>query len=172
MTKQFLPHPSSKLPGSLKGEALPRSSATKGSRTKTYVTGWIVVVSALICATILLLSLGGISMQKPKTVEIDQSHAGSTVLLQLKDQLQISLEGNPTTGYTWEVAQIDNKILKLNGEPEFQPANALAGSGGKMILNFDTVGAGTTTLKLIYHRVFEPNVAPLNTYQVTVTVNK
>jgi len=46
------------------------------------------------------------------------------------------------------------------------------GSGGKVTLQFEAAGTGQTPLKLVYHRPFETGIAPLKTFEVTVTVEK
>jgi inhibitor of cysteine peptidase len=106
----------------------------------------------------------------PQTVTVREPQAGSQVTLRTGDTLQVALEANPTTGYTWVVAQADPAILQLAGDPEFQPASELMGAGGTTTYRFTTVGAGETTLQLVYARVVEPTFAPLKTYTVAVAV--
>jgi inhibitor of cysteine peptidase len=98
--------------------------------------------------------------------------AGSTVHLRQGDALEISLDGNPTTGYTWEVAPDAGALLVQQGNPEFKADSSALGSGGIMTLRFKADHQGTTDLKLIYHRTFEPNVPPLRTFEVKVIVDK
>ncbi len=103
-------------------------------------------------------------------VALTVKDAGSTVHVKQGGTVQIALEGNPTTGYTWEVAPGSGAGLTQQGEPEFKADSSALGSGGIMTLRFKAAEAGTTTLKLIYHRTFEPSVAPLNTFEVTIVV--
>ena len=85
--------------------------------------------------------------------------------------LVVTLEGNPTTGYSWEVAgPLDEQVLRQAGEPEFQQESDLVGAGGVQILRFEAVNAGKMTLKLIYHRPWEKDVEPLETYSIQVVV--
>jgi inhibitor of cysteine peptidase len=84
--------------------------------------------------------------------------------------LVIALEGNPTTGYTWETAPDSSDVVALQGEPQFKADTSALGSGGTMTLQFKAVKQGTAPLKLIYHRTFEPGVAPLQSFDVTVVV--
>lgn len=72
----------------------------------------------------------------------------------------IVLDSNPSTGYSWEVAEIDEKILRQVGKSEFRQESGLLGAPGKQILRFEAVAAGYTTLKLIYHRPWEKGVEP------------
>lgn len=98
--------------------------------------------------------------------------ANSTVNLSPGDVLEIALEGNPTTGYTWQVAADAQALLVQQGEPEFKPDSTLLGSGGLVTLRFQAVQQGTADLKLIYHRIFEPDVLPLRTFDITIVVRK
>jgi inhibitor of cysteine peptidase len=105
-------------------------------------------------------------------VLIGSESAGSTVELKTGQVLVISLPSNPTTGYSWHVAQIDESILKQVGEVEFVQAagdEQLVGAGGVEKLSFETVASGTTTLTLTYDRVWE-DIPPEQTFTVTILV--
>jgi inhibitor of cysteine peptidase len=106
---------------------------------------------------------------KPATLTIDDND--KTVSAKVGGQITIELEGNPSTGYTWEEKDVDTSILKQEGEVEFKSSNpGLIGSGGTMTLTFKAVKAGTTALNLIYHRPWETDVKPESTFSVTVVV--
>ena len=139
-------------------------------KSNPHLHKWVWAGFSVICLVLLLLVLGEVTMPKPKTIEIGQAQANSLIELKTGDQLQLSLEGNLTTGYNWEVAELDTNILKLSGEPQFQADSSALGSGGKVVFRFDTVNPGKTPLKLIYHRPFEKDTAPLRTYEVTVVL--
>jgi len=81
----------------------------------------------------------------------------------------ISLEGNPTTGYTWEVAEMDGGVLRQVGESEFEPESDAIGSGGVQILRFEPVNNGQTDLELVYHRSWEDK-EPVETFSIQVVV--
>jgi len=46
----------------------------------------------------------------------------------------------------------------------------LVGLGGQVRFIFNATKAGSTTLELVYHRPWETNVAPLQTFTIQVTV--
>jgi inhibitor of cysteine peptidase len=84
----------------------------------------------------------------------------------------ITLEANPTTGYTWEVTEpLDEQVLRQVGEIAFVPESELLGAPGVQIVTFGAVGAGEATIKLVYHRPWETDVEPLDTFTVPVTVS-
>ena len=106
-----------------------------------------------------------------KTLTLHQSDAGTTVALNPGDTLTVILEGNPTTGYRWEVASFDGAILEPQGEPEYEQAHTdRVGVGGEFTLQIRAQGTGTTSLDLIYHRPWEKDIAPLKTFAVNVEV--
>ena len=104
------------------------------------------------------------------TVELTQADSGKSVEVAKGATLAITLEANPTTGYTWEVASGDESILKLAGEPDYKADSDALGAGGMMTLKFQAEAAGTTSLKLVYHRPWEKDQEPEETFEVAVTV--
>jgi inhibitor of cysteine peptidase len=121
------------------------------------------VVVAL-AGALILAACGAGSMQ------LHEQDAGRTIPMRQSDRLEVALLGNPTTGYTWEQAGGDDAVLRSAGEPAFQPASSAVGSGGVITFVFVASNPGQTTLTLVYHRAFEPNVPPLKTFQVGVIV--
>ncbi|GEM_PF-358786 len=110
------------------------------------------------------------SSATPSAVTLTQDDDGKAVELAQGQMLAIALEANPTTGYTWEVAAGDAQIIKLEGEPDYRAESDAIGAGGLMTLKFRAVGVGTTDLKLVYHRPWEKDQEPAETFEVTVTV--
>jgi inhibitor of cysteine peptidase len=96
--------------------------------------------------------------------------AGQTIEMNIGDTLSVELEGNPSTGYTWEVAEMNASVLKQIGETEFETDSELVGSGGVLILRFEAIGSGQTPLKLVYHRPWEQDAPPEETFEVSIIV--
>jgi inhibitor of cysteine peptidase len=124
----------------------------------------------LFAGLIICLTLAACGAMGTDPITITQKDAGTTIHVKQGSLLNVTLEGNPTTGYTWEVAPGGSGVLEQQGEPAFQADSSALGSGGMMTLQFRAAQTGTTNLKLIYHRTFEPNIAPLNTFEVTIVV--
>jgi predicted secreted protein len=82
----------------------------------------------------------------------------------------IHLKGQRSTGYTWVVDEVDDSILIPDGEPQYAAPGNLRGAEEAVVWKFKSVGAGTTTLKLIYIRTFEKSQPPLKTFEVAVEV--
>ena len=124
---------------------------------------------ALLSVFILLASCGSPAASVTRLTAKD---AGSTVNVKVGSTLEIALEGNPTTGYTWEIAPESGTLLSPQGDPEFKSASSALGSGGIVTLRFKAMQPGNMKLKLIYHRTFEPGVAPLQSYEIGLVVGK
>ncbi len=119
---------------------------------------------------VILLPLSACGPSGSKTRILTANDAGKTVELNTGDTLAVELEGNPTTGYVWEVEAVDSAVLKQTGESEFKPESDSTGAGGVEILRFEAVASGQTALKLVYHRPWEEDVSPEETFEVTIVV--
>ncbi len=104
------------------------------------------------------------------TVTITEQDAGKTVELKTGDTLIVTLEGNMTTGFSWIPATQNPVLLKQVGDVAVTPVSNALGAPGKIVLNFKATQTGQTTLHLDYKRSWEENVAPVKTFEVTVTV--
>ncbi len=109
---------------------------------------------------------------QPSTVArvLSEQDEGSVVHLQMGDTLVVTLAGNPSTGYTWEVMPADQAVVSLQGEPEFKAESDLLGAAGKISLKFKAVAEGQQALTLAYRRPVEKDVAPEKTVTFTVVV--
>ena len=103
-----------------------------------------------------------------QTVKVSETDAGAEFTLKIGDELQVTLAGNPTTGYIWTTAEIDEAVLEQVGDPEFDPDTDLLGSPGVVTITYKAVGAGSTTLELEYGRVADTN--PERTMSISVVV--
>lgn len=128
--------------------------------------------SYFMLSVLLVAALASGAQPRPAVTRLVAKDAGSTVTLRVGDALDVVLEGNPTTGYTWEMAPGAGSLLKQEGEPEFKPHSRAIGSGGVFTLRFKAIRQGEAQLKLIYHRTFEPNVPPLPAFEVRLVVRK
>jgi inhibitor of cysteine peptidase len=104
------------------------------------------------------------------TMELTEWDSGHAVELRLGERLAVSLEGNPTLGYRWEVEANDPALLQPNGTPQFTAAGGVPGGGGRFTLKFTAISAGQTDLRLRYRRTFDKVAPPAKRFQVSVTV--
>jgi inhibitor of cysteine peptidase len=134
--------------------------------SRSTLLGIIVLVGLLVLAGAAVLLI------RSEPLVITEADAGETIELNVGQEFAVTLEGNITTGYTWEMVAIDGALVEQVGEPEFESESDLVGAGGKITLNFKTISSGNQTLQLVYHRPWEVDVAPLNTFAVTLVVEE
>jgi inhibitor of cysteine peptidase len=108
-------------------------------------------------------------------VALDATADGTTQQLKMGEVLSISLESNPSTGYSWFATISNPAVLVQMGDPVYQEAASnsstpVLGAAGTQIFYFQAAGSGTSTLTLDYKRSFETNVAPEKTFSMTVEV--
>lgn len=83
----------------------------------------------------------------------------------------ITLEANPTTGYSWALAQpLDESVLQVVQHTYQRGGPAMPGAGGNDVWTFEPLCAGFTTIALKYRRPWEPDdpTARQATYYVSV----
>ena len=136
---------------------------------KGYVP-FLIVASVLVLVVPACGPLGGGESGAPKELKLTGAEAGKTVEVAQGGVVEVTLKGNPTTGYMWEVGSLDDKVLKPEGEPGFKADSDADGAPGMITLKFKAEGAGKTDLKLVYHRPWETEEPPAQTFNVTVTV--
>ncbi len=128
----------------------------------------VILASSVLLLAASLWGCGGSNQEKSLGSQDD----GREVTLQVGQTLAISLEANPTTGYTWQVLEMDTNILQPLGDTQFKQApgsEGLTGAGGVETLRFEALAAGQTPLTLGYMRPWE-SVPPLKTFSVQVIV--
>jgi inhibitor of cysteine peptidase len=92
------------------------------------------------------------------------------VSLKTGTTFSIYLEGNPTTGYNWQVKDYNHKIIEQTGKEHYKSEGNKIGSGGHYTFNFKTVSSGETKLALVYLRPWEKDTPPIETYEIYLTV--
>ncbi len=105
-----------------------------------------------------------------KVVKVDDSMNGQTITVNAGDTFKVSLVGNPTTGYNWYAANLDETILSQSGEADFKADSSAIGAGGIITNTFKAEATGTTTLTLEYKRAWETDVEPIQVFTITVVV--
>lgn len=106
----------------------------------------------------------------PQTVRLTEADNGTQVNLNVGDTLEISLPGNPSTGYSWQPEFDPWPFLQLLGQPRFQAEGTGLGAGGRVTLGYQAAQSGEVDLSLRYVRpLAAPNPAAQE-FDVTVTV--
>ncbi|HVN53865.1 MAG TPA: protease inhibitor I42 family protein [Anaerolineaceae bacterium] len=96
--------------------------------------------------------------------------AGKSIHLEIGQTFTVTLEGNPSTGYSWDMSPVDKPILSEVGDPVSAPKSNLPGAPAMLTLTFRADANGAQQLMLIYHRPWEKDVPPVNSFDVNVIV--
>jgi|YNPNPStandDraft_1061719.scaffolds.fasta_scaffold252993_1 inhibitor of cysteine peptidase len=117
---------------------------------------------------IIALVLGRCNSQEER-IALSKADHGREVRLRPGQEIILCLEGNPTTGFTWEVAELDSAAIAQMKEMEFTPHSNLVGAPGTFTFRFKALRRGAATLRLVYRRPWE-RVAPADTFSVRIVV--
>ena len=112
-----------------------------------------------------------------KDVSVTQTDSGSSVTVPNKGTLQVSLYGNPSTGFAWVVVDDAGGILKQLGDPVVAAVKPDASGSGPVVgmterqtFQFDAAKTGTGELSMEYKRAWETTVPAAETFTLDVTV--
>ncbi len=109
--------------------------------------------------------------RRTQTIRVDQAARGQTLGLTAGAKLTLTLPSNITTGYSWEVVEIDRSVLEQTAHAYVPPEGDRVGAGGVETWEFAARKAGTTPLRLEYRRSWEArSVEPADRFQITVNV--
>lgn len=106
-------------------------------------------------------------------VRLGPADSGKPVALEVGQQMQVALPGNPSTGYNWVVVSVDQSVLEpAEKGSTFKQGGApgVVGAGGVVTWTFTANSAGTTNLVLGYKRPWETTATPTQTWSAPVTV--
>ncbi|MCZ7392757.1 MAG: protease inhibitor I42 family protein [Candidatus Methanoperedens sp.] len=109
-------------------------------------------------------------------INLNIDYNGRQMELTKGQTLNVTLEANPSTGYSWEVVELNKNIIHQIGEAEYQQISnftsehPMVGAPVMQTFQFEVINTGQTTLKLVYRRSWEKDVAPLNNFSIDLAV--
>ena len=126
-----------------------------------------------ICIVSLVIAASGCAAQKEVVLSLE---GNENITLRKNQILQIELQSNPTTGYSWAVLSTDtNQVIQQLGEPSYEAGTeakkGLVGAGGIEIYRFQAMKEGKAILVFQYSRPWEKDVEPAKRYVVQVTIS-
>jgi inhibitor of cysteine peptidase len=140
------------------------------STSKLFDTKTLDMRASFVAFLIAVVLLSVPSCRPGGEVTVGEAENGSRVTLEVGQILVLILASNPTTGYQWEITELDQAIVEETDHEYQADQPTLAGSGGKEIWRFQAQASGTTTLSLEYRRPWEENVEPIETFGIEVEV--
>lgn len=110
------------------------------------------------------------------TTSTDSNNMNNIINVQItskQNNFTVTLNANPTTGYTWKIIKYDNFLLKLISTQYIVPNTNLIGAGGHMVFTFGIQKTikkipANTIMTFTYSRSWEHNGDQTNK---TITIN-
>jgi inhibitor of cysteine peptidase len=126
----------------------------------------LVFLLALCCP--LLGSLAGAAESKPL---IFKEQSDKTVVeAKVGQSFSVELVSNPTTGYDWHVANLDNGMLSLAKQEFRAPTTQLEGAPGVAVWRLTPLAVGSTRFQLAYYRVWEGPGTAIKLYTLELRI--
>ena len=105
------------------------------------------------------------------TVQLHQADNGHRISANVGDELIISLIENPTTGYRWDVEQLDGDLVELLPDIENDaPLSDTIGSANVRQMCFRVRQSGQTTLALKQWRAWEGERSIVERYHIILSI--
>ncbi len=135
------------------------------------VERFYVISALLLCVLAVTCGRADAGGAGEKTVTLGDEDGGGSVCLAPGDVLVVRLEAQLGTGYGWQVAKNDRKLLRQHGDPELEsPGRGRPGAKERQVFRFTALAAGKAPLELHYARPWDKEASPLKTYRVEVEV--
>jgi len=126
--------------------------------------------NGLVVSSITLGKVSTASSNQGGVTRLTAKDNGKTITVKAGQRIEISLAGNPTTGFTWN-DKTAGDVLSLSGEVSHRAGGPALGAPGMSTASYLANKAGKAQIVLEYKRVFEQK-PPLKTFKVTVAVAK
>lgn len=124
--------------------------------------------NGLVVSSITLSKVGTASTNQGGVTRLTAKDNGKTITVKAGQRIEISLAGNPTTGFTWNNVTRGHG-MKLLGEIAHKAGGRALGAPGMSTATFQAMKLGKNEISLEYRRVFEKN-PPIKTFKVTIAV--
>jgi predicted secreted protein len=105
---------------------------------------------------------------EPMVLTIEDS--GKSIVARPGDLIEVQLEENPTTGYSWTHEALNEEVVQLIATDFELPEDPLIGQGGLRSLRYEAVGPGEAIIALKYWQEWEGDSSVAARFEVTVRV--
>ncbi|MGB2987111.1 MAG: protease inhibitor I42 family protein [Phycisphaerae bacterium] len=117
----------------------------------------------------LVLFAGGCPFASWWTLMLDEDDSGSDVTLRVGQKLRVYLNSNASTGFEWELANLDTSVVEHTDTVYHGCVVPMPGCPDSQTWKFTAVSPGSTVLRMIYHQPWEEGLFG-KTFELTVTV--
>jgi len=90
----------------------------------------------------------------------------------LDAEIRLTLPGNPTTGYTWQLSTTPGIVIENESYRPDYPYGKMAGSGGTYHWVMKAVMPGTQVVTGVYARPWESNLTDSTSFKLTLNVGE
>jgi predicted secreted protein len=127
--------------------------------------GWVLGVAILVWS-------GLAAGQAPNGVTVVDEKTAGDVNLKVGGKLEVHLDANHTTGYSWVQVPVEKPVLQKQGKVVYQqnPPDGKVGVGGVEIWKFKAFRAGKQSLRFEYRRPWEKTASAAKALSFDVTV--
>ena len=125
---------------------------------------------ARIAVVVAILTVVAAACSQGLALTVDDD--GDRVSLTPGDEIQVTLAGNATTGFSWELVEYDPAVITSLGEPTYEEGDGeLVGAGGEWTWTLRVVAAGESPVRFVYHRAWEDE-PPESVFSFVAVVNQ
>lgn len=105
-------------------------------------------------------------------IVIGKNNRGNSFDIPQGSIVLIRLEENPTTGYTWEISEIDSRVVELQDSEYIGASETALGAGGLRIFTFEAKSPGETQVSLKLRQEWGPEESAIKHFEVTLRINE
>jgi inhibitor of cysteine peptidase len=106
-----------------------------------------------------------------QTYLVTEEQNGKAVEMAVGDTLEVVLNANPTTGYSWNVTSPLGQWLVLSNH-KHKPSSSMCGAPGLSSYYFVAISPGECDLSMAYAKSWEKDVPPIKTFSVPVHIEQ
>ena len=130
------------------------------------------ILTIIAAGSLLLAACGGANPASAgKTIVITPAIKGNSASLAVGDTLEIKIPTIPKEGFSWEAQELDTSIVRQEGSAAYTADTSPNSAGGMVTLLFKAVGAGNTTITLLYVKPATDDLPSVSSNSFSVTVD-
>jgi predicted secreted protein len=103
-------------------------------------------------------------------INLSQADIGKTIRINIGDVIVINLAENPTTGFQWEMDEIDNSVVVLENEIFSELGDGGLGSGGTKSFVIKALTSGNQHIQLKYWKAWEGESSVDKRFDITLCI--
>lgn len=103
--------------------------------------------------------------------KLTKADNGKTIAVNTGDRIELALDCNPSTGYSWEITALNTAVLKQVNDVAFKASSTAIGAPGTCTFSFDAIATGASALKLGYKQWWDAEMKQDPTFEATIAVN-